>query len=228
MNEAIILAGGLGTRLQSEVPDVPKVLAPVAGRPFVAYLLDQLERQSFTRVILATGYRASQVEAALGPRWRNLSLEYSLECDPLGTGGAIREALLLCQTEYIAVINGDTYLEVDYERFKEWVVGQKGRVGIALSHVEDATRYGRVVLEGSRVTDFQGKGFFGSAWIHAGAYCIARDILQELPESVPFSFEHYMEDTAKRGEIIGFRDTQCFIDIGIPEDYRRAQSLFGS
>lgn len=229
MDEAIILAGGLGTRLRSEVPDIPKVLAPVAGRPFVAYLLDQLARQKFSRVILATGYHADQVEAALGIRWRHLTLEYSREHEPLGTGGAIREALGLCQSEYIAVVNGDTYLEIDYGKLEADLREQEARIAIALAHVDNAERYSRIVLNGDRVVGFKDNGFSGPAWIHAGAYGLGRDILHELPETTSFSFERgYMEAAAKRGEVIGFKDTNCFIDIGIPEDYRRAQSLFDS
>ncbi|EQD41925.1 D-glycero-d-manno-heptose 1-phosphate guanosyltransferase, partial [mine drainage metagenome] len=133
MNEAIILAGGLGTRLRSEVRDLPKVLAPVAGRPFIAYILDQLAQQSFSRVILATGYRADQVEAVLGTRWGPLILEYSREDEPLGTGGAIREALRHCRTGRVAAINGDTYLKVDYGVFEDRVAKEHTMIGMALA-----------------------------------------------------------------------------------------------
>lgn len=229
IDEAVILAGGLGTRLRGIVDDVPKPLAPVAGRPFLAWLLDALATQGLRRVVLATGYRGEQVEAALGTAWRGMTLAYSREPAPLGTGGAIVHALREVPGDAFFVLNGDTWLELDYAAFGSAVTEDGARLGIALARVPDVARYGAVRLEENRVIGFDEKGVSGAGFINAGVYWMRRGLLEGRPSGVAFSFEReVLMPTVSREPVIGYTDTNGFIDIGVPDDYRRAQQLFAT
>lgn len=229
IDEAIILAGGFGTRLRSLVDDVPKPLAAVAGRPFLAWLLDALSAQGLRRVVFATGYRGEQVEAALGKRWQNISLEYSRELQPLGTGGAIALAMRRISGRACFVLNGDSWLALDYARFEAVTRAQDARLGVALAKVADVARYGAVHAERGRITGFVEKGSSGPGLVNAGVYCIARSLLDGVPEGPAFSFENdVLVPAATREVVTAFTDTADFIDIGVPEDYRRAQVQFAA
>lgn len=225
---AVILAGGLGTRLRGVVAGLPKPLAPVAGRPFLAWLLDQLADQGVVRVVLATGYRGEQVEAALGTVWRGMALAYSREREPLGTGGALAlAARQIAQGEFF-VLNGDTWLELDYPAFGGAVADRGARLGVALASVPDVSRYGSVRLDGDRITGFDEKGKTGAGFINAGVYWMRRDLLDGCPAGVAFSFERdVLLPAAAREPVVGYAHTHGFTDIGVPEDYHRAQGLFG-
>ncbi len=227
-DEAVILAGGLGTRLRGVVDDLPKPLAPVAGRPFLAWLLDALADQGLRRVILATGYRGEQVEAALGPAWRGMALVYSREREPLGTGGALALAVRQVAQDAFFVLNGDTWLQLDYPAFGGAVADRGARLGVALASVPDVSRYGSVRLDGDRITGFDEKGKTGAGFINAGLYWMRRDLLDGCPAGVAFSFERdVLLPAATREPVVGFAHTRGFIDIGVPADYHRAQGLFG-
>lgn len=227
VDEAIVLAGGLGTRLRDEVGDVPKPLAPVAGRPFLAWLLDELARRGLRRVALATGYRGEQIEAALGRVWQGMLLEYSREPAPLGTGGAIALAMQRIAGDACFVLNGDTWVELDYAAFDRQTADVP--LGMALAKVPDVARYGAVLMEGGRVTGFSEKGTSGPGFINAGVYRIARSLADGFPEARAFSFERdVLVPTVARARVAGFTATRGFVDIGVPEDYRRAQAMFES
>ena len=114
MREAIVLAGGFGTRLAHIVSDVPKPMAPVCGRPFLRFILDDLQKKGVERIILATGYKRECIEEFFGTHYRGMEIVYSPEDTPLGTGGAIKRALSLCREDWVAVLNGDTYFDVDF------------------------------------------------------------------------------------------------------------------
>lgn len=225
VDEAIVLAGGLGTRLRGVVDDMPKPLAPVAGRPFLAWLLDELARQGLRRAVLATGYLGDRIEAALGNGWRGMSLEYAREPEPLGTGGAIALAMQRVSGDACFVLNGDTWVELDYADFDRQTADVP--LGIALAHVPDAARYGAVLIEGDRITGFSEKGTSGPGFINAGVYRITRSLADGLPEARAFSFERdVLVPTVQHARVAGFTATRGFVDIGVPEDYRRAQNLF--
>lgn len=227
-DEAIVLAGGLGTRLRGVVDDVPKALAPVAGRPFLAWLLDALAAQGLRRVVLATGYRAEQVEAALGIDWHGVELEHSREPEPLGTGGALVLAAQRVSGSVFFALNGDTWLDVDYRAFGDAVIHAGARIGVALAQVPDVSRYGAARLDGERVTGFSEKGQTGSGFINAGVYWLRRDVLEGFAVGASFSFERdVLLPAVAREPVVGYTRTRGFIDIGVPEDYRRAQGLFG-
>lgn len=224
-DEILILAGGFGTRLRSEVPDLPKPLAPVAGRPFLAYLLDRYAAAGMRRVILATGYLGDVVEQTIGARWAGMDVVYSREQTPLGTGGAIAAAARLASGSGLHVCNGDTYLEYSPAALEAAAEGLP--MAIALAHVDDVSRYGTVDVEQGRVLRFHEKRPGGAGLINAGSYFLSAQALASLPDEAAFSFEKQVLEPAVADHRVGaLVDTAAFIDIGVPEDFRRAQTLF--
>jgi D-glycero-alpha-D-manno-heptose 1-phosphate guanylyltransferase len=224
--EAIILAGGFGTRLSHVLVDLPKPLAPVNGRPFVAYLLDALAGNGVRHAVLATGYLAEKIEAELGDDWRGMRLSYSVEDVPLGTGGAVRRAAAATNGGPAVVLNGDTYLEFDANAFAGAMRAAGADLGVALAKVPDVSRYGAVKVSDGRVVAFGEKVGQGPGLINAGVYFLSRKALAELPARESFSFEtDVLAPAAAAGRLHAYTDTRGFIDIGIPEDYARSQDL---
>ena len=227
-DEAVILAGGFGTRLQSVVSDVPKPLAPIQGKPFLAFLLERLAVQGFRRVVLATGYMGDKVRQAMGDHWHGMSLIYSQEQQPLGTGGAIAQAFSRIHGDALFVLNGDTYLELDYGAFDEQADTSGAKLGMALAQVPDVARYGAVQVQGHRVIGFSEKGLRGPGYINAGVYRLAREVAGAFPALASFSFENaVLVPAVQDGQVQAFTQTAAFIDIGVPEDYSRAQLELG-
>ncbi len=225
-DEALILAGGFGTRLQSVVRDVPKPLAPVGGRPFIAWLLDALAAQGMRRMVLAVGYMGEVVEQALGSSWRGAALIYSREPEPLGTGGAVSLAAGCIQGDSFFLLNGDTWLELDYGAFDRAAVTASAPLSMALARVEDVSRYGAVRVEDNRVAGFVEKGSSGAGHINAGVYRVTRDMLGSFPDKHRFSFENeVLAPAVEQGLVSAFTQTRGFIDIGIPADYARAATV---
>lgn len=226
-DEAIILAGGFGTRLRDVVADVPKPLAPVAGRPFLAWLLDRMAAQGMRRCILATGHLADVVEREIGADWSGMEIVHSVEATPLGTGGAIRQAAHLLQGECAHVLNGDTWLAYSLAALEQATLHADSAIGIALAHVDDVGRYGAVDARDGIVTGFQEKGGIGDGWINGGCYFLTAAAFAALPDMETFSFEsEVLLPMAAAGKVAAWTDTSDFIDIGVPEDYRRAQARF--
>lgn len=230
--EVIILVGGLGTRLRSVVPELPKPLAPVAGRPFLAWLLDAHAAAGMRRVVLATGYRGEQLEQAIGTSWAGMEVAYSREDEPLGTGGAIRRALALVRGRGVHLANGDTFLRHDPAALEAATRSAGCGLGIALAQVDDVGRYGSVDVDmvAGKVAGFREKGGTGSGWINAGSYFLTGEAFDRLPaDGRAWSFEERVLKpwSAQRG-VAAFVETSGFIDIGVPEDYARAQQLFAA
>lgn len=221
---AIILAGGFGTRLRERVADLPKPMAPVAGKPFLAYLLDRLLQQGFSRAVLSVGYLADSIEDRFGSTYHSIHLIYSREDHPLGTGGAIRQALALCHESSVLVLNGDTYLELDYRQFMRFHELHGGPISLALRHVENAERYGAVKLEGERIISFNEKGVDSAVLVNAGTYAVRTDIFGDYTLPEKFSFEtDFLAPHCPSLHPYGFCTSGYMIDIGIPEDFDRAQ-----
>ena len=172
---AIILAGGLGTRLRPVVSDRPKVLAEVAGRPFLAYLLEQVAAAGVRRLVLCTGYRAEAVEAAFGRSFAGMHLLYSPEVEPLGTGGALRQALTLAESDPVLAMNGDSYLDMPLAAISARHDAHGGEGTVAVTRVPDTGRFGCVrTAEDGRILAFEERGTRGQAgWINAGIICSA-------------------------------------------------------
>lgn len=227
--EAIVLAGGLGTRLSGVVPDLPKPLAPVAGRPFLSFVLDALEAGGFDSVVLAVGHRADAIRDCYGDRHGSMRLAYSVESTPLGTGGAIALALRQTSGAEVFVLNGDTFVELDFGAMRALHVREAERLTMAAQAVDDAGRYGTLDVRGDHVHAFVEKGRSGPGLINAGVYLLRRDLLGTDAGSHAFSFESdFLMPRAAAIRARAFRTHGLFIDIGIPEDYARAQDLFAA
>jgi D-glycero-alpha-D-manno-heptose 1-phosphate guanylyltransferase len=225
---AVILAGGLGTRLRPAIADRPKVLAPVAGMPFLSYLLKQLGRAKVSEAVLLLGYGANQVRTEFGERQFGMNLRYSVETELLGTGGAIRLALPILRGKTLLVMNGDSYCNLDVRAFVDYHRAQGGRVSLTLTWVEDASRFGRVALDrDDRITRFEEKGpLSGSGWINAGIYLIDRDLFEAVPPNSHISLERELLPAwVSNNDVFGFRGKE-FIDIGVPESYAQAGAFF--
>lgn len=228
-DEAIVLVGGLGTRLRGVVSDVPKPLAPVARRPFLAWVLDHLADNGIRRVILAAGYMAEKIRHAAGSEWKGMAVDYSIEQQPLGTGGAIAQARGRLHGPCAHVLNGDTYLRYRLAGLEDAVQASGARIGVALASVADLSRYGAVEQRGGMISRFLEKGASGPGWINAGSYFLGEQALRDLPEVGAFSFEtDVLASMTSAGLVAGYTDTDGFIDIGVPEDYLRAQAMFGT
>ena len=173
---ALVLVGGMGTRLRPVVADRPKPLAVVAGRPFLSYLLDQLIEAGVTEAVLCTGYRGEEIEAEFGARYRSLGLKYSQETERLDTAGALQYAMRHVHTDDVIVCNGDSYCAVDIAEFHAWFRRQGKMAGIVALDREDVRRYGQLRLDSAaRVTAFDEKGHAtGRGWINAGIYAFTR------------------------------------------------------
>jgi D-glycero-alpha-D-manno-heptose 1-phosphate guanylyltransferase len=225
--EAIILAGGMGTRLRTVVPDLPKPMAPVTGRPFLAWVLDRLIDAGFESAVLAVGYKHEAISTHFGGRHHGLPLHYSVEGLPLGTGGAIRLAADQVTQYPVFVLNGDTYLELDYRTMLAAHQRAQASLSVAVCHVPDVSRYGALELEGDVIQGFQEKGRSGPGYINAGVYLLSADIMQRIPAGETFSFEQQLlVPKVRELRPRAFLTEGRFIDIGIPEDYERAQRLF--
>jgi NDP-sugar pyrophosphorylase family protein len=226
---AAILAGGLGTRLRSVVADRPKVLAPVAGRPFLAYLLDQLESAGIQETVLLVGFGAEQVRSAFGKKHGKMELAYSVEPEPLGTAGAVRHALPLLARDAVLLLNGDSYCGVDLRAFYSFHEAHGHAASLCLARVENAARYGRVELDpDDRILRFDEKNPKPApGWINAGVYLFERETLATIAPDRPVSMEReFLPELVAKGEAYGFRSAGRFIDIGIPETYLIAGDFF--
>lgn len=227
--EAVVLVGGLGTRLREVVSDVPKPLAPVAGRPFLAWILDHLVENGIERIILAAGYKADLVEAAIGREWRGKAVDYSIETEPLGTGGALRQAVGMLRGHGVHVLNGDTYLAYSMPGLEQETHEAGALVGMALAVLDDTARYGSVLVRDGWVVDFAEKGRSGAGLVNAGYYYLADESLATLPRETAFSLEQtWLPALVQAGKVAGYARTDRFIDIGVPADYRHAQSVFSA
>jgi len=225
--EAIVLAGGLGTRLRGVVDDVPKPMAPVQGRPFLALVLDQLVDAGFKTAIIAAGYRHEAIRSYFGADYRGLALRYSVEDEPLGTGGAIRLACAQADARDVFVLNGDTYLELDFRAMMEAHGRAASHLSMAICHVSDVARYGALELCDDRVQRFLEKGRSGPGWINGGTYVLGPDLRARLRPQGAFSFEqNLLAPEVSSIRPLAFRSSGLFIDIGIPEDYAKAQKIF--
>lgn len=222
--EAIILAGGFGTRLREMVPDFPKPMAPVAGRPFLELLLTSMSRNGFRHVVLSLGYMADMVVSHFGSHFAGIDLDYEIELTPLGTGGAIRQAMTQCHADHAFVFNGDTYLNLEAQNVEEhW---QKHRLPIIVAcEVPDTARYGRINTDGRRALGFAEKGESGPGLINAGCYVLPNTIINDFPNNESFSLEtDFLAKAVGKQRFDLFVSKGHFIDIGVPEDYVRAQT----
>jgi D-glycero-alpha-D-manno-heptose 1-phosphate guanylyltransferase len=226
---ALILAGGLGTRLKGVVTGIPKVLAPVRGRPFLSYLLHQLRAAGVREVVLCTGYRADQVFETFGNRHEDLSLRYSSESRPLGTAGALRQAIGLVEAERLLVLNGDSFVHNPLEEFYHWHLARESSFpgSLLLAWTENSARFGTVEL-GPRaaIRSFHEKcGLSHPGWINGGVYLLRRSLLESIPANRVISLENEVFPGWVRLGLGGYTTLARFIDIGTPESYAEAGTV---
>jgi NDP-sugar pyrophosphorylase family protein len=232
--QAVVLCGGLGTRLSGVVPHLPKALAPVAGRPFLHYLLTDLAAAGVFDVVLCTGHRSETIEAEfVGDARCGLSICYSKEYKPLGTAGALKNAERHVHSNPFLLLNGDSLLDVDFERLIAAHKSSGAIATLALARVAQPERYGSVILDAngevrafSEKTSVHGETSSNSScWINGGVYALDRKIFGGIPEAGrAISFERKILPALVRRCLFGFLCDGFFIDIGVPEDYERAQT----
>ncbi|MFV0448237.1 MAG: nucleotidyltransferase family protein [Vibrio sp.] len=226
---AIILCGGLGTRLRAVTNDqLPKSMLDVAGRPFLEYLLDYLIVQDINKVILAVSYRKEIIMDHFGQRYRELAVSYSIEDKPLGTGGAIKQALIendATESSFFLILNGDTYFEYRLDSMLLEFYNKQAELIMALKRMDDTGRYGRVTVDNkNKIVTFEEKQLGHAGYINAGIYLVKKQIKETFPQLNTFSFEKdYLEKQVNKGlnAFASHVDTY-FIDIGIPQDYYQA------
>lgn len=215
--EAIVLAGGFGTRLKEVVSDVPKPMAPVNGKPFLEYLLKDLSKKGIKHVILAVGYKKEIIKEYFKNKYEDIEITYSEELVPLGTGGAIKKALKLVKEEDVFIVNGDTFFDVDLKKMKEFHTENKSILTVAVKEMENFDRYGSLIIKKNKIIEFEEKKKKDKGKINGGIYLIKKDLLSRM-EKENFSFEkEVLED--KKIEKHSYESEGYFIDIGIPEDY---------
>jgi len=225
IKEAIILAGGLGTRLRSAVPDLPKCMAPVAGKPFLHYVISYLQKQGIEKFIFAVGYKHEFIEEFLANEFLNIHYQLSIEEEPLGTGGAIKMACKKATEKTILVLNGDTFFKIKLNKLALFHDMCGAHCTLSLKPMKNFDRYGVVDLnQDYSIKDFQEKKYYESGLINGGMYALhsSKFLDENLPEK--FSFEKdYLEKFYNERRMFGVAQDEYFIDIGIPEDYERAQ-----
>lgn len=222
--ELIVLAGGLGTRLRSVVADVPKPMAPVAGRPFLELLLKSLAGKGARRAILSVGHLSQSIVEHFGDQFAGLRIAYAVEQSPLGTGGALRAALELVEGDHALIVNGDTFLDLELDEISTLWSSQRRPILVARS-LPDASRYGRLTVDGDRVEAFTEKGVAGPGLVNAGAYLFPCDIARFFPPVERFSLEtDVLVPRLREIDLRCFVSSGYFIDIGVPEDFARAQT----
>jgi len=226
--EAIVLAGGLGTRLRSVVSDLPKSMAPVNGRPFLEYLLDYLILQEVNHVVLSVGYMREIIMDHFGSSYKGIPVDYAIEEEPMGTGGGIRLALWQISGNRAFALNGDSLFRVDLRTMMTFHTEQTANITMALREVPDTERYGRVsITPEGRITGFDEKGRSGPGYINGGVYLIEKLYLMEPEFRGRFSIEkECFEPNHATARFFGFPSAAYFLDIGLPETLKQAQHDF--
>lgn len=230
----LILAGGLGTRLRPVLDGVPKCLAPISGRPFLAHQLEALARGGIRRAVICTGYLADQVSDQFGSHYAGVELSYSAEDEPLGTGGAVRLAISGTPGREFLVVNGDSFTEVDYQSVMSAFFASGRQPLMVLTKVSDSARYGRVEwvqqtsgLTACPVQRFVEKGAAGPGWINAGAYLLPSEVLAAHSVGEAFSLERDVFPELVGGHrLLAVPAGKLFLDIGTPETYAAAEAFF--
>ncbi len=225
-NEAIILAGGLGTRLREAVPGLPKAMAEVAGRPFISFVIDALRMQGITKFIFSLGYKADIIESYLKEHYTTLEYHIVIETEPLGTGGAIKLALQRVTGDGVLIANGDTLFRIRLQEVLSIHNQQQAECTLALKPMKAFDRYGAVQTgHNGQVTSFKEKQFYEEGLINGGVYFLDRKKFSLRTFPFKFSFEKdYLEAYSSEGNFYGCIQDGYFIDIGIPEDYAKAQN----
>lgn len=224
LRECIVLAGGLGTRLRSAVPDLPKCMAPVAGAPFLQHMIRFLQEEGIEHFIFSLGYRHDAIEAFLKKEYPNLSYQAVIEEEPMGTGGAIRMACEKAGDENVLVVNGDTMFRVSVDALARFHHQHRADCTLTLKPMKDFDRYGVVDIDADgHIQSFREKKYYASGLINGGVYALNIPAFTGTGLTGKFSFEKdYLEHFVGSRTMLGLVQDQYFIDIGIPADFERA------
>ncbi len=223
--DAVILCGGQGKRLQPVVSTTSKVMADISGRPFLDILIAHLKNQGIGRVILCTGHKAEQVEEYYRNNPQGMKFEFSKESDPLGTGGALKNAWYFIESDPFLVFNGDSFCAVDLNALLDFHQSKLARASVVIARAKDVSTFGKIFLdEDVKVLKFRekepGEGGHG---VNAGIYCFNEDVFLFMPDSKRFSLEHDVFPALAGKGFYGFCVDQEFYDIGTPERYEAAR-----
>jgi D-glycero-alpha-D-manno-heptose 1-phosphate guanylyltransferase len=224
--EAVILAGGLGTRLKSIIQDIPKPMADINGRPFLAFVLENLIAKGVDRFVISAGYKHEVIREYFKNEFNGVPVIYCIEDEPLGTGGGIKKSLELCTEENVLILNGDTFFNADLVQLSEVHAAKKSNLTMVLRKVENAGRYGNVEFgNDSRLSGFKEKNDNSNAgYINGGIYLIKKNIFTTLSFPDKFSFEKdFLEKYYSILNMYVCLSEAYFIDIGIPTDYEKAK-----
>ncbi|EOJ1646981.1 nucleotidyltransferase family protein [Campylobacter jejuni] len=213
--QAIILCGGLGTRLKSVIKDIPKPMAPINDKPFLEFIFEHLKKQGIKEVILAVSYKYEVIQEYFKDEFLGIKIKYSIEKEPLGTGGAINEALKFIKNEAY-VLNGDTFFDIDLSKLKL----NESKICLALKQMNGFDRYGTVELDGKNyIKLFKEKEFKKQGLINGGIYLLNKDIFNDFDLQEKFSFEEFLQENYEKLKAKAHIFDDYFIDIGVPEDY---------
>ncbi|CAO5677526.1 MAG: D-glycero-alpha-D-manno-heptose 1-phosphate guanylyltransferase [Holosporales bacterium] len=221
----IILAGGLGTRLRSVVGDIPKPIAPIDGKPFLYYLLKKIERFNPKSVTLSLCYAPDKIKNALMSYSFNFNLDFVVEPTALGTGGGLLYCLRQKEWDEAVILNGDTFFDIDLTKFLNDFKNLSSNTHIASRMVDDSGRYGGLTLKDNRIIVFNEKGKEGQGLINGGIYALNASIFKCIKTQDPFSFEQFLKENVDKLLITTSTYHAPFIDIGVPEDYKRANDF---
>jgi len=200
-------------------------MAPISGRPFLEIQLDYLIDQGIESATLCTGHLSEVIEKHFQEKYKSIAINYSIETSPLGTGGAIKKALIGTDFQHVVVLNGDSYFGADLRKMMHHHLDSNANMTLALKHLHDFDRYGTVVFDkGHTVRQFKEKEATKSGWINGGVYILNRSVSDNFPEETVFSFEEFMTRYVGQGGMKSFLSDGYFIDIGIPVDYAKGQT----
>lgn len=227
--EVIILAGGFGTRLQSKVQNIPKPMAPINNRPFLDYLLDYLIKNKIEQVILSVYYNYELIRNHYRSKYKEIEISYSIDIDPLGTGGAIKAAIPKSKNDNVFVINGDTYFNVDLLQLHNKHIKNNNDITLSLKQMTNFERYGFVETDiHGQVTSLKEKQYCDNGEIDGGVYLIKRNIFNSFEDSNQFSFNDFIMNNINNLKVGSLLYDELFIDIGTPEDYNKAHKILGN
>lgn len=225
ITQSIILAGGLGTRLRSAVSELPKCMAPVNGKPFLAFVVDHLKKEGISKFIFSVGYKHEAIVEFVNKEYGSSGIDFSIEEEPLGTGGAIKLACKKSSHQNVLVVNGDTLFKVKLDSLNSFHEKNNADCTLSLKPMQNFDRYGVVELnKDNSIRDFKEKKYYENGLINGGIYAlnVPNFLKEELPDK--FSFEKdYLEKNVNQRKLFGVIQDDYFIDIGIPEDYERAK-----
>jgi D-glycero-alpha-D-manno-heptose 1-phosphate guanylyltransferase len=225
ISTAIILAGGLGTRLRSVVSDLPKCMAPVNQKPFLDYVIEYLQNQGITHFVFSVGYMADTIIQHIQYNYPELNAAFAIEESPLGTGGAILYACQYAKEDNVIIVNGDTIFKVSLNELTNTHIDNHSECTLSLKPMNQFERYGVVSLnEQQQITGFKEKQYYEKGLINGGVYALNTARFKQHSFPKIFSFEKdYLEAYYAKGLFYGYISESYFIDIGIPEDFSKAQ-----